>query len=143
MSVEAILKHKGNDVYTIRPEHTVADTSALLVDKRVGAALVCDAKGKLVGLVSERDVVKGVVKFGKGALEMPVRNVMSAPVQTCAPADSVKKVMEIMNERHIRHLPVVDNGELLGMVSIRDAVDFRLRETQLEMGVLRDFAATR
>ncbi|MBI2236759.1 MAG: CBS domain-containing protein [Magnetospirillum sp.] len=143
MSVEAILKHKGRHLYTIRPEHTMADAAALLAGKRVGATVVCDAKGRIVGIVSERDVVIAVVQFGKGALEMPVRNIMSSPVLTCDLSDSVKRVMEIMNDRHIRHLPVVDGEELVGMVSIRDAVDHRLRETQLEVGVLRDFAAVR
>jgi CBS domain-containing protein len=143
MSVEAILKHKGRHLYTIRPEHTLVDAATLLAGKKVGATVVCDAKGRIVGIVSERDVVTAVVQFGKGALEMPVRNIMSSPVLTCELSDSVKRITEVMNERHIRHLPVVDGEELVGMVSIRDAVDFRLRETQLEVGVLRDFAAVR
>ncbi len=143
MSVEAILKSKGSNIFTIRPEHSVADAAALLTNKRVGVAVVCDAKGRLQGVLSERDIVKGLSQYGKGALEMPVRNVMSSPVVTCAPSDSVKAIMEVMTERRIRHLPVVEKDELLGIVSIGDAVNFRLHETQLEVGVLRDFAATR
>lgn len=143
MSVETILKNKGRNVFTVRPEHTVAETSALMTAKRVGVAVVCDTKGRIVGVVSERDIVHGVHQFGKGVVEMPVRNIMSAPVVTCQPADSVKKVMEVMTERRIRHLPVVDGEDLVGIVSIGDAVNFRLGEQQLEMGVLRDFAATR
>jgi CBS domain-containing protein len=143
MSVETILKNKGSNVFTVRPEHTVAEAAALLTNKKVGVAVVCDAKGKLVGVLSERDIVKGLTQYGKGALEMSVRNVMSSPVVTCAPSDSVKAVMEVMTERRIRHLPVVEKDELLGIVSIGDAVNFRLHEAQLEMNVLRDFAATR
>jgi CBS domain-containing protein len=143
MSVEAILKTKGSNVFTVRPEHSVADAAALLTNKKVGVAVVCDAKGKLVGVLSERDIVKGLSQFGKGALEMPVRNVMSSPVVTCGPSDSVKAVMEVMTERRIRHLPVIEKDELLGIVSIGDAVNFRLHEAQMEMNVLRDFAATR
>lgn len=143
MSVEAILKTKGSNVFTVRPEHSVADAAALLSTKKVGVAVVCDAKGKLVGVLSERDIVKGLSQYGKGALEMAVRNVMSSPVVTCSPSDSVKAVMEVMTERRIRHLPVVEKDDLLGIVSIGDAVNFRLHEAQLEMSVLRDFAATR
>jgi CBS domain-containing protein len=143
MSVEAILKTKGSVVFTIRPEHSVADAAALLTNKKVGVAVVCDAKGKLQGVLSERDIVKGLSQYGKAALEMPVRNVMSSPVVTCAPGDSVKTIMGVMTERRIRHLPVTENDELLGIVSIGDAVNFRLTEAQMEMNVLRDVAATR
>lgn len=143
MSVEAILKNKGCNVFTIRPEHSVADAAALMSSKRVGVAVVCDAKGRLMGVVSERDIVSGVTQYGKGLMDMPVRNIMSSPVVTCGPGDSVKKIMEVMTERRIRHLPVVDGDELLGMVSIGDAVNFRLNEAQMETAVLRDFAAAR
>lgn len=143
MSVESILKTKGSVVFTIRPEHSVADAAALLTNKKVGVAVVCDAKGKLQGVLSERDIVKGLSQYGKAALEMPVRNVMSSPVVTCAPGDSVKTIMGVMTERRIRHLPVVEKDELIGIVSIGDAVNFRLTEAQMEMNVLRDVAATR
>jgi CBS domain-containing protein len=143
MSVEAILKAKGRNIFTIRPEHSVSDAASLMSTKRVGVAIVCDAKGRLMGVVSERDIVSGITQYGKGLLEMPVRNIMTSPVLTCSPGDSVKKIMEVMTERRIRHLPVLEGEELLGMVSIGDAVNFRLREAQLETAVLRDFAATR
>ncbi|AVM75859.1 CBS domain-containing protein [Magnetospirillum gryphiswaldense] len=143
MSVEAILKTKGSNVFTIRPEHSVADAAALMSAKKVGVAVVCDAKGTVVGVVSERDIVSGITQFGKGVVDMPVRNIMTSPVLTCGPGDSVKRIMEIMTERRIRHLPVVDGGDLLGMVSIGDAVNFRLREAQMETAVLRDIAVTR
>ena len=141
MSVAAILKTKGSAVYTIRPEHTVSETAALLTGRTVGVAVVCDGQGRIVGVVSERDIVAGVTRYGKAILDMPVRNIMSFPVITCQPDDTVKDIMQEMNERRIRHLPVVDNGELVGIVSIGDAVAYRLRETQLEVGVLRDLAA--
>lgn len=143
MSVEAILKAKGSNVFTVRPEHAVADAAALMSTKKVGVAVVCDAKGGIVGVVSERDIVSGITQFGKGVIDMPVRNIMTSPVLSCAPSDSVKHVMEIMTERRIRHLPVVEGGELRGMVSIGDAVNFRLREAQMETAVLRDIAVTR
>jgi len=143
MSVEAILKTKGNNVFTVRPEHSLVDTSSLLSSKKVGVAVVTDAKGKIVGVVSERDIVKSIAQYGKGALEMSVRNIMTSPALTCTVGDNAKKILEIMTDRRIRHLPVVEDGELLGIVSIGDAVNFRLHETQAEVGVLRDYAATR
>ncbi len=143
MTVEAILKNKGRNVFTVRPEHSVAEAAALMSAKKVGVAVVCDAKGRIQGVVSERDVVNGITQYGKGIVDMPVRNIMSAPVVTCQPGDAVKKILEVMTERRIRHLPVVENDELVGLVSIGDAVNYRLKQAQLEMGVLRDFAATR
>jgi len=143
MSVAAILDIKGHNIFTIRPDHSVADAAALLTEKKVGVAVVCDNTGGLLGVLSERDIVRGISQFGKGAVDMPVRNIMSSPVVTCSPNDSVKGVLLVMTERRIRHLPVVADGQLLGIVSIGDAVNHRLRETQLEVGVLRDFAVTR
>jgi CBS domain-containing protein len=143
MSVAAILDIKGHNIFTIRPDHSVADAASLLTGKKVGVAVVCDSSGSLLGVLSERDIVHSVSQFGKAAVDMPVRNIMSSPVVTCSPTDSVKGVLLVMTERRIRHLPVVADGQLLGIVSIGDAVSYRLRETQLEVGVLRDFAVTR
>ncbi|MEW5728526.1 MAG: CBS domain-containing protein [Pseudomonadota bacterium] len=143
MSVEKILETKGRNVFTIRPDHSVSEAAQLMSAKKVGVAIVTDGKGAIAGILSERDIVAGITQFGKGVVDMPVRNLMTSLVATCSPGDSVKKIMEVMNDRRIRHLPVVEGGELIGIVSIGDAVNFRLKETQLEMGVLRDFAATR
>lgn len=143
MSVEAILKIKGGNVFTIRPDHSVTDAAALMAAKKVGVAIVTDSKGRIAGVLSERDIVGGLTQFGKGVTDMPVRNLMTTLVATCTPTDSVKEIMQVMNDRRIRHLPVVDNDELVGIVSIGDAVNFRLKEAQLEMNVLRDFAVTR
>jgi CBS domain-containing protein len=143
MSVEVILKGKGRNVFTIRPEHAVSDCAALLTTKKVGVAVVCDAKGKIMGVVSERDIVRGMSEYGKGVVDMPVRNIMTSPVLTCGVDDPVKRVMEVMTERRIRHLPVIEDDELVGIVSMGDCVNFRLREAQVEMGVLRDYAVTR
>ncbi len=143
MTVEAILRSKGNAVFTIRPENSAGEAAALMSSRRVGVAVVCDVRGQVIGVVSERDIVAGISQFGKGIVDIPVRNLMSSPVVTCAPSDPAKKVLEVMSERRIRHLPVVERGELIGLVSIGDAVSYRLRQTQLEAAVLRDFAAVR
>lgn len=143
MSVEKILQSKGRNVFTVRPDHSISDAAQLMSAKKVGVAVVTDGKGQIAGILSERDIVAGITQFGKGVVDMPVRNLMTSLVATCSPTDNVKKILEIMNDRRIRHLPVVEAGELIGIVSIGDAVNFRLKEAQLEMGVLRDFAATR
>ena len=140
MSVADILKHKGSNVFTVRPEHAITDAAIVLTDKNVGVLVVTDAKGKVVGLLSERDVVRAMAKHGKGSHEMPVRNFMSSPAVVCAPQDSAKRILQIMTDRRIRHLPVVDHDELLGIVSIGDAVNHRLSLAQEEVGVLRDIA---
>lgn len=143
MSVESILKAKGGSLYSIRPEHSVSDAAALMSAKRVGVAVVCDGKGRLLGVVSERDIVIGITRYGKGLLDMPVRNIMSSPVVTCRPTDAVKSIMETMTVRRIRHLPVVDGDDILGIVSIGDVVHHRLTEAEMEKAVLRDYAVTR
>ncbi len=143
MNVEAILKAKGDNVYSIRPEHSVSEMAMLVSSKRIGAVVVCDAGGRILGMVSERDIVRAIAAYGKGALDMPIRNIMTSPVVTCAPSDTVKTVLKVMTERRIRHLPVVEKGDLIGIVSIGDAVNHRLREHQVEVGVLRDIAVAR
>lgn len=143
MSVESILKTKGSNVFALRPEHTVSETAKLVSNKKIGAVVVCDAEGRILGMVSERDIVAAVAVYGKGALDMPIRNIMASPVVTCSPSESVKKVLEVMTERRIRHLPVVEGSRLIGIVSIGDAVSYRLRERQVEVDVLRDIAVAR
>ncbi len=143
MNVEAILKSKGGNVFTIRPEHSVGEMARLVANKKIGAVVVCDAQGRVVGMVSERDVVRALADYGKGALDMPIRNIMSSPAVTCSPGESVKRVLEVMTERRIRHLPVVEKDHLVGIVSIGDAVSHRLHERQVEVDVLRDIAVAR
>ena len=143
MTVETILKKKGHNVFTIRPEHSLADAANLLSNKGIGVAVVCDGKGRVQGVLSERDIVKAIAAYAAGALQMPVRNVMSSPAITCSLRDSAKAILEVMTERRIRHLPVIADGELIGIVSIGDAVQARLSDAQIEMSVLRDFAVMR
>jgi len=143
MNVESILKAKGANVFTVRPEHSVSELASLVSNKKIGAAVVCDAKGHVVGVVSERDIVKAIADYGKGALEMPIRNIMTSPAITCSPLETIKKVLEIMTDRRIRHLPVIEKDHLVGIVSIGDAVHHRLQERQAEVDVLRDIAVAR
>lgn len=139
MTVERILKHKGGAIYAVRPDHTVAEAAQLLTNRRIGVALVCDG-ATCVGVLSERDIVLGLARHKADALTMPVRALMSSPVVTCNPRDRVKDIMAVMTERRIRHLPVVAEEGVIGMVSIGDVIKHRLAEKQLEAAVMREYA---
>ncbi len=139
MHVADILKVKGTDVVTTGPDETVAATVRLLNVKRIGAIVVCDAAAKVVGVISERDIIRGVAVNGARALEMGVRDLMTSEVITCKPTETISEVMKVMTERRFRHLPVIDGGELQGIISIGDVVKNRLEETEMEARVLRDY----
>jgi len=140
VSVLNIIKHKGSRIVSVRPEATVAQAVAVLHEKRIGAVLVRDVRGALVGILSERDVVRGIVRYGAAVLEKPIRALMTANVVSCTPRDDVRHVMEVMTMRRVRHLPVTEAGTLKGIISIGDVVKHRLDMAQLEVNVLRDYA---
>ena len=138
MNVEGILRAKGAGVVTIRPDATVGELVEGLGRERIGA-MVVSADGRSVdGIVSERDVVHGLATHGAAILQLPVREIMTSNVVTCAPGDTVKQLMEQMTRRRIRHLPVVVEGRLAGIVSIGDVVKGRLEEVETETNVLRE-----
>ena len=139
MHVSEILKSKGADVITCGPDDTVAATARLLNAKRIGAVLECDASGAVAGIISERDIIHAVAVNGERALEIPVHEVMTREVTSCTADDTIASVMKTMTERRIRHLPVIEDGTLKGMVSIGDVVKHRLEETEMEARVLRDY----
>ena len=139
MHVANILKVKGSDVVTIGPDDTVAATARLLNVKRIGAILVCDANGKLIGVISERDIIRGVAVNGERALEMQVRDLMTGDVIACKPTDTVAEVMKMMTMQRFRHMPVIEDGEIKGMISIGDVVKNRIEETEMEARALRDY----
>ncbi|MBI5164298.1 MAG: CBS domain-containing protein [Magnetospirillum sp.] len=139
MTVETILKSKGRDTYTIRPDQALIEAADLLAEHRIGATMVCEGS-KLVGVLSERDVVRGLNRSRTAALTQPIRMFMSSPVITCDPKDKIKDIMEVMSLRRIRHLPVVRDGQIMGMISIGDVINHRLQQKQMEIAVLRDYA---
>lgn len=140
MNVRAILERKGTDVATITGDASLADATARLRDKGVGALVVSPDGAAIVGIVSERDVVRAAAAHGASALGRPVESVMSTEVTVCRPADSVPRLMELMTEHRIRHLPVVDDdGRLCGIVSIGDVVKARLGELEVENQALADY----
>lgn len=138
MDVDRILRSKGATVITIRSDATVAELVRGLRDAGIGAMVVSDDGWHVDGIVSERDVVRGLAEHGVRIMDERIADVMTRVVLTCSPHDTVKQVMSVMTLRHIRHLPVVEDGVLRGIVSIGDVVKFRLDEIETEAGVLRD-----
>jgi len=141
MNVKSILKTKGATVETIRPDATLGAAIDALALKRIGVLVVSEDSDAILGIISERDIVAGLAKHGASLLDMPVASMMTQAVKTCAPTDPITDVMEIMTNRRIRHVPVLNNGKLSGIVSIGDAVKHRLWELETEAGYLRDYIA--
>ena len=137
MNVDAILKSKGRGVMTIPAATSVASAIDQLTSNNIGALIVSADGERVDGIVSERDIVRGLARYGNRLLAMPVDKVMSTP-RTCSREDTLAHVMELMTVSRHRHLPVVDGGRLRGVVSIGDVVKSRLQELVLEVAVLRD-----
>jgi len=141
MYVDTILKKKGDTVITVAPNCLVSEAAQTLHEKRIGAALVQDAAGNIVGILSERDIVRGVALKHEACLDMTVRELMTHPLVTCAPTDSIEQIMELMTERRVRHLPVMDDGDLIGIISIGDVVKQRISEIEHESRALKQYIA--
>jgi len=139
MHVRNILDTKGSRVTTIRPDATIGATSRLLAQQRIGAVLVTDAADKIVGIISERDIVAGLANHGATVADLTVADLMTRDVLTCSPGDTIADIMVVMTTRRVRHLPVVDEGRLVGVISIGDVVKYRLDEAKLEVESLRDY----
>ncbi len=137
MKVEGILRSKGTNVVTADPQATVGSIVLRLHEERIGAMVVTD-RGRVVGMVSERDVIRGLAEHGAAILDKRVADLMTRPVHTCSRDDTVKHLMSEMTRKRIRHLPVVDDDVLCGIVSIGDVVKIRLGEVEMEANVLRD-----
>ena len=139
MFVSDILTQKGGIVFTVTPATTVAEIAQQLATRRIGSVLVMAAGDTVAGIVSERDLVRAMSQEGAAALELEARQVMTRDVVSCHPDDSIDHVMEMMTSGRFRHLPVVDRGELLGLVSIGDVVKARLEEARHESEALRAY----
>jgi CBS domain-containing protein len=141
MKVRDILAHKGRSVVTVRPETTVATVVHRLALERIGALVVSDDGARVLGIISERDIVRMLAERGAEILatDLHVEGIMTRHVLTCTQDDSVKELMSIMTQRRIRHLPVVEDGRMIGIVSIGDVVKNRVEEVELEANVLREY----
>ncbi len=140
MKVSAILRRKGTGVETTRPHATVAEAAGRLTQERIGSLVVLDDAKNLVGVISERDIVRALAKHGPSAGKVSIAALMTGRPTTCAPDDSIEHVLSLMTDRKTRHVPVVTAGVLIGIVSIGDIVKSQLADLRLEVGVLRDRA---
>ena len=140
MSIADVLRVKGHHVVKVRTTDSVQLAVRRLADERIGAVIVEDQWMRHAGIFSERDFVNAVAENGALALDFPVERLMSAPVVTCRPDDKVETAMAAMTMAKIRHLPVVEDGKLIGIISIGDLVKHRLDEKALEANVLLDIA---
>ncbi len=139
MYVKDILRDKGNAVFTVTPETSLAEFAKILVRRRIGAAVVVDGDGGVVGVVSERDIVHCVAERGAAAADCSVSDVMTKNVHTGTPETMIDEVMSLMTERRIRHLPVIEDGKIVGIVSIGDVVKDRIASVEREASQLRDY----
>ena len=137
MTIESILRQKGNDVTTIAPEASVKRAADWLSAKNIGT-LVVMSENAILGLISEREIVHAFSRYGEAAGSMAVKEVMQYGVTTVSPDESVNRVMSLMTRHRVRHMPVLRGGKLVGIVSIGDVVKHRLEDLELETNVLRD-----
>jgi CBS domain-containing protein len=139
MIVQDILAGKGASVVTITPAATIAELIAALAEHRIGAIVVSADGDTVAGIVSERDIARGLHEHGAGLLDLPVSAVMTTDVSTCSPHDDIPSVARVMTQRRFRHLPVVVDGSLVGIVSIGDVVKKRIDQLETETDQLRDY----
>jgi CBS domain-containing protein len=141
MSVARILSEKGRDVQTIQPHRTLAEAAKIMADRRIGAAVVTGADNTVLGILSERDIVRAVANAGAEALAHPVSRHMTARVVTCPEKLGIDEAMEIMTNGKFRHLPVVEGDRLVGIVSIGDIVKRHIEKIEAETRAMRDYIA--
>jgi CBS domain-containing protein len=142
MTVARILASKGRELTTVTRQSTLRDIVDVLAAKHIGALVVANADGRMIGIVSERDVVRAIANRGVDALEDPVSDHMTSEVVTASETDSVIEVAQRMSRGRFRHMPVLKNGELVGIVSVGDAIKYRLEQMEQEQLALRDYIAT-
>jgi len=142
MTVKAILSRKGSDVVTIAPTANLSEAVKLLAERRIGAVIVTGADNRVAGILSERDIVRVLGERGADALGDNIAAVMTRKVTTCVETDTVSDIMERMTTGKFRHVPVVEQGRLAGVISIGDVVKFRVEEIERESDALREYIAT-
>ena len=142
MTVSIILAAKGREVVSVEPNATLTSVVALLAERRIGAALVLGVDRRIVGIVSERDIVRALGERGTAALDDPVSRIMTRRVSTCTEGETISSIMERMTEGKFRHVPVVDQGRVVGIISIGDVVKHRLHEMECDSAAMRDYILT-
>lgn len=142
MTVARILAEKGRSVVTVPPHRTVDEAIHLLAEKRIGALVICDAEQAVKGILSERDVMRALATEGAAALDAPVSHYMTAKVTTCTRGSSIEDLMEMMTEGRFRHVPVVEDGRLIGVISIGDVVKRRIDAVEAEHKAMHEYITT-
>lgn len=142
MTVKSILDEKGYDVVTLEPDATLARATQLLGSRRIGAVVITSGDGRIIGILSERDIVRVIGDVGADALSLTVDKVMTAKVTTCHETHTINDVMELMTRGRFRHLPVEHEGRLAGLISIGDVVKRRIEEVEREAEQIREYIAT-
>jgi CBS domain-containing protein len=142
MIVKTILSAKGSDVISIEPTATLEIAVRTLADRRIGALLVLGPDRRVIGILSERDIVRVLAEQGSGALNQPLSQVMTRKVVTCNSSETIGVIMERMTAGKFRHVPVVEQDQVIGVVSIGDVVKYRLQEMEHESAALRDYIQT-
>ena len=138
MNVETILRAKGREVATIRPDQTVGDAVAELISRNIGALVVSEDGDSVDGIISERDIVRAFSQYGEPLASMQVKDIMTHGLITVSLGDDLTHLMRLMTRHRVRHMPVLRNGKLAGIISIGDVVKHRLDDLELEASVLRD-----
>ena len=141
MSVAAMLVGKPKNIIKVGPDDSVMDAIGLLSSHRIGAVIVCDENDGVKGILSERDIVRDINREGPSALNNPVSNCMTDKVISCRSSDSVDRVMELMTNNRFRHLPVIDKGNLVGIISIGDVVKRKIEQAEKDAQDMRDYIA--
>ncbi len=139
MQVSVLLQSKGPEVVTVRPGRPITEVLEVLVEHRIGAVVVTGDDRTIDGIVSERDIVRAIASLGAGALRATASEVMATEVATCEPDTTVERLMEVMTEQRSRHMPVLVEGELVGLVSIGDVVKHRVASLEHEAQALQDY----
>ena len=141
MIVRQILKSKGATVTAVSVAEPIANVATLLTEAGIGAVLVHDCSGQPVGILSERDIVAGLANGGASIMDATAESLMTADLITCSPADDIDALMRVMTNRRVRHLPVIENGHLAGIISIGDVVKARIAELETEGEALQRYIA--
>ncbi len=141
MKLAELLKGKGSDIYKIGASDCIADAAIAMSQHKIGALLVED-NGKIVGILSERDIVGGMVPHGADLHDVAVSELMTSSLISCSPSDTVNEAMAMMTDRRIRHLPVFDGDDVVGFISIGDLVKCRITEVQAEADAMRQYISS-
>lgn len=141
MRVDVILRHKGNDIVSADPSRTVQEAANLLAEYKIGALMVREGDGPITGVLSERDIARGLAAHKGAVLNKTIAELMTPLTVTCTPLDTLDDIMDVMTNKRVRHIPVIDEGVLKGIVSIGDVVKRRLSEIETESDALRQYIA--